>query len=205
METLLNSISVIALGYLLGSIPFAFLIGKLRGVDIREKAVDGARGASLTWKNVGKVYGILVATFDISKGFLSVMIADRICGNPMITVLAGLAAIIGHNWSLYMGFTGGKGAATTGGNLFYLMPKELLIAFLIILLPLCIIRKKKYFKFSIINKKFKTSNFFSGVFFTVLCTVVIAYDRKSITSFSPIIYSIPMIIKDAEIKKRLKS
>lgn len=204
METLLSSIFVIVLSYLLGSIPFAFLIGKLKGVDIRKKAIDGARGASLTWRNVGKVYGALVATLDISKGFVSVIIANIICQNPMITVLAGLAAIIGHNWSLYMNFTGGKGAATTAGNLFYLLPKESLIAFLIILLPLFIARKKEYFVLPVINKKLKKTNFFSGVFFTALCAVAVAYGKRSIVSFSPIIYSIPMIIKDAEIKRSLK-
>lgn len=204
MKILINSIFVIILGYFLGSIPFSFLISKLKGIDIREKVIDGARGASLTWRNVGKVYGTLVAVLDISKGFTSVMIANNISKNPLVTVFAGLAAIVGHNWSIYMGFTGGKGAATTAGNLFYLIPKEFLIAFLIIFLPLCLIRKKKFFVFPGTKKQFKTSNFFTGIFFTVLCTIAIAYNKKFVTSFSPVVYSIPMIIKDIEIKKRTK-
>lgn len=204
MEILIKNLFVILLGYFLGSIPFAFLIGKLKNVDIREKAIDGARGASLTWKNVGKIYGLLVATLDISKGFLAVLIANTISQNTLVAIIAGLAAIIGHNWSIYMNFTGGKGAATTAGNLFYLLPKEFFISFLAISFPVFLFRKKNYFVMPYIKKQFKTSNFLSGVFFITIFGVAMACDKEKISSFSPIIYAIPMIIKDIEIKKREK-
>jgi acyl-phosphate glycerol 3-phosphate acyltransferase len=198
------NILVVLFGYLIGSIPFAFIISKFRGIDIRERAIDGARGASLTWRNAGKVYGVLVAALDISKGVLSLLIAERLSGNPWIVVLAGFAAIIGHNWSLYMKFTGGKGAATTGGNLFYLLPREALVAILITGIPLLFVRKKKKFVVPLIKKEFRVSNFFSGVSFGTLFIVSLLMNGPSAYSFSPLIYAVPMFIKDYQMKKNRK-
>lgn len=195
------SVLVIILGYLLGSIPFAFIIAKFKGVDIRNRAVDGARGASLTWRKVGKIYGLLVAALDILKGLISVFIAQKFSGQPTVVILAGLAAIIGHNWSLYMKFTGGKGAATTGGSLVYILPEQFLISFLIILLPiLFFLRTKKSFILPGFKKKFKTSNFFSGIFFGVMFIVSASMNHFSVYTFSPLIFSVPMFLKDRQIK-----
>ena len=204
MQTILVNISVILFGYLVGSIPFAFIVGRAKGVDMTKKARNGARGASLTWRKVGKIYGVIVGVMDISKGFASVIIAETFSGNPLVVVLAGLAAIIGHDWSLYMRFTGGKGAATTAGNLFYLLPIEFVISFFVILLPLYFTRKKEHFIFPGTKKQFKTSNFFSGIFFSVIFVVALLREKAFILSFSPIIYSIPMFLKDCEIKHEMK-
>ncbi|MDD5551849.1 MAG: glycerol-3-phosphate acyltransferase [Candidatus Pacebacteria bacterium] len=202
ITTLGISVLVIILGYLLGSIPFAFIIAKFKGVDIRDRAIDGARGASLTWRKVGKIYGLLVAALDILKGLISVFIAQKFSGQPTVVILAGLAAIIGHNWSLYMKFTGGKGAATTGGSLVYILPEQFLISFLIILLPiLFFLRTKKSFILPGFKKKFKTSNFFSGIFFGVMFIVSSATNHFSVYTFSSLIFSVPMFFKDRQIKK----
>lgn len=195
------NILVIVVAYLIGSIPFAFIVSRFKGVDIRKKAIDGARGASLTWRNVGKLYGILVAALDILKGILVVLLAENFSGVPLIIVLAGLAAIIGHNWSVYMNFTGGKGAATTGGGLVYLLPREFLISFFLILLPFVFSRRKEYLSFPFARKSFKKTNFFSGVFFGILFIVSLTINGISAYSFSPVIFSMPMFLKNLQIKK----
>lgn len=198
------NILLIISGYLLGSIPSSYLVGRAKGIDIRKTIVDGARGASLSWRKIGKVYGVLVGTIDILKGLLAVLIAERVSGEPIIIVLVGLAAIIGHNWSLFMQFTGGRGAATTAGALFYLFPRELSLAFVIVLIPLIVLKRKPYFSFPNTKKEFKTSDFFSGVFFLILFFINISLRGFSIISFASIIYSLPMVLKALTIPEEFK-
>lgn len=121
--------AVAALGYLLGSIPFGFLVAKLKGVDIR-KAGSGNIGATNVFRVVGKSYGIAVFILDFMKGLLPVVVSGsmfRMTGGGEvvgygISLLAGLSAILGHNFSCWLGFKGGKGIATSAGVLLALMP-----------------------------------------------------------------------------------
>lgn len=128
MSEVINSATVIAIAYLLGSIPSAYIIGWLaKGIDIR-KVGDGRIGASATFHNIGILWGILVGFTDFSKGAVAILIAKSMTVPEPIVLLAGLIAIIGHDWSIFLHFKGGKGAATTGGVLSALMLRELLIA-----------------------------------------------------------------------------
>ncbi len=196
---------LIFFSYILGSIPSSYLIGKMKGVDIKKEVVDGARGASLTWRKVGRIYGFLVGVMDFLKGFFAVLIADRVSGDPLIIVLAGLTAVIGHNWSLFMQFTGGRGAATTAGVFTYIVPKEFFISVLIVLIPiLLILKRKNYFRMPVLKKEFKTSDFFSGVLFGILFLISTSLNGFSIISFSPIMLSGPMFLKSFTIQKNLK-
>jgi glycerol-3-phosphate acyltransferase PlsY len=119
---------VIATAYLLGSIPSAYIVGRLmKGLDIRE-AGDGRLGAAVTYRRVGLTGGIIVGLMDLTKGAAAVVLAQGL-GLPLWAVLlAGLAVVVGHNWSVFLHFQGGKGALTIYGVLASLMLWELLIA-----------------------------------------------------------------------------
>lgn len=119
---------VIAIAYLLGSIPSAYLVGRLlKGLDIRE-AGDGRLGAAATYRRVGLAGGLIVGLMDLAKGAAAVFLA-QVLGFPLLVVLlAGLAVVVGHNWSIFLRFKGGKGALTICGVLASLMFWQLLIA-----------------------------------------------------------------------------
>jgi acyl-phosphate glycerol 3-phosphate acyltransferase len=202
MMNLLINISIIAVGYVVGSIPSAYIVGRLNGVDIRETIEDGRRGASFVWKTVGKPYGILVAAMDFSKGLFSIMLAQNIFHLSLsFIVLTGLAAIIGHNWSIFLKFTGGQGAATTFGNLLYLLPRQSLLSAATIAIPLIFVRKKKYFKTPFLNKEVKTSNFFTAFLYFSIFFYSLVFDLPLVLALAPIVFSLPMILKVNNVKK----
>jgi glycerol-3-phosphate acyltransferase PlsY len=122
------ALAVIAIAYLLGSIPSAYIVGRLmKGLDLREVG-DGRMGATFTYRRVGLVGGIIVGLMDLSKGAVAVLIARALGGSPLILLLAALAAVAGHNWSIFLRFKGGKGALTIYGALASLMFWQLLLA-----------------------------------------------------------------------------
>jgi glycerol-3-phosphate acyltransferase PlsY len=122
-------------GFLLGSIPFGLLLGKLKGVDIREHG-SGNIGATNVFRTLGKKSGILCLFLDFCKGFIPVMIADHLVSagtlGQSIEVGTALAAILGHNYSPWIGFKGGKGLATSAGALGALMPPIALVVVVLI-------------------------------------------------------------------------
>ncbi|ADL12572.1 glycerol-3-phosphate 1-O-acyltransferase PlsY [Acetohalobium arabaticum] len=128
---MVSYIFVILISYLLGSIPFGLIITRLvKGVDIREYG-SGNIGATNAYRVMGFGMGIMVALCDIGKGYISVFIAQQVFGSQaaLILILAGLAAIAGHNWPIFLKFDGGRGVATSVGVLISLLPKAVLIAF----------------------------------------------------------------------------
>ncbi|PID58203.1 acyl-phosphate glycerol 3-phosphate acyltransferase [candidate division KSB3 bacterium] len=101
--------------YLFGSIPFGFLIGKMHGVDVRQYG-SGNIGTSNVSRLLGTKAALATLLGDGLKGLLPVLAAWMLLGRNDIWLIAtGLAAIIGHNWSLYLKFRGGKGVTTTYG------------------------------------------------------------------------------------------
>jgi len=123
---------VLLISYLLGSIPFGYLVGRKRKVDLRRHG-SGNIGATNAFRVLGPEAGFLVLICDVAKGFLPVLIANNLFG-PFYGVGAGLAVMAGHNWSVFLRFKGGKGVATSAGVLLALMPGVVLIAFIIWLL-----------------------------------------------------------------------
>lgn len=107
--------AVIVLGYLLGSVPFGLILGKLRGVDIREYG-SGKTGATNVLRTLGPKFGISVLLADAAKGTGAVLVARFLLG-PGGEVAAAIAAVVGHNWPVYLKFQGGRGVATTLGGL----------------------------------------------------------------------------------------
>lgn len=100
------------IAYVLGSIPFGFLIVKARGSDIRKEG-SGNIGAANVARNAGAVAGILTLLLDAAKGYAAVFIAERWAHGDMRWVMsAALAAVIGHMFPIWLGFKGGKGVAT---------------------------------------------------------------------------------------------
>lgn len=114
----------ILLSYLIGSIPSGFLLTKyVMKTDVR-KYGSGNIGATNVARVMGLKSGILVALLDILKGFLGVLIGQLIIGDAasVYILLVAMAAIAGHDWSIFMGFSGGKGVATTFGVILKLYP-----------------------------------------------------------------------------------
>lgn len=109
------------LGYLLGAIPFGLIIGRLtKGIDLREYG-SHRTGATNALRTLGTRAAAAVFVLDVAKGVAAVLLARLLFSDdPMVewaAGVAGLAAIVGHNWSVFIGFTGGRGVATSAGAL----------------------------------------------------------------------------------------
>ena len=118
-----------AASYLIGSIPFGYLIGRLHGIDIRTVG-SGNIGATNVTRSIGKVQGKICFFLDFLKGALPVALVNLIFTEHTanLALLAGLAVILGHIFPLYLKFRGGKGVATAGGVALALAPYPLLCA-----------------------------------------------------------------------------
>jgi len=135
-------IALIILGcYLLGSIPFGYIAGKLfKKIDIRELG-SGNIGATNVFRILGPSLASLVLISDIGKGIFSIYLAQYFnIDNLLILTIAGLAVICGHDWSLFLGFKGGKGIATTFGVIFALNPIISILAIVVWVVVLIITR-----------------------------------------------------------------
>jgi glycerol-3-phosphate acyltransferase PlsY len=115
-------VASILLAYLIGSVPFAFLLARCWGVSDLHRVGSGNIGASNVFRACGLKAGVLVAVLDAGKGFVSVLLAERLTGTDAVAAAAGLAAIIGHVYPVWLRFRGGKGVATACGVFFVLTP-----------------------------------------------------------------------------------
>ena len=113
------------IGYFIGSFPTGYIIGRLRGIDVR-KLGSGNIGATNLTRVLGKQFGYLVFIFDFLKGLVAVFLAVGIahwCGSSALVrdvcaALAGMLSVIGHSYPVWLGFKGGKGVATSLGVIF---------------------------------------------------------------------------------------
>ncbi len=112
---------MVAVGYLLGSIPFGYLAGWLRGVDLRGEG-SGNTGATNAIRVLGPKLGVPVLVLDLLKGVGAVVIAETAVGGVGVAVVAAAAAMLGHTFPLFLGFGGGKGVATGCGATLALAP-----------------------------------------------------------------------------------
>lgn len=129
------------IGYLLGSCPNGFLVGRARGVDIRKQG-SGNIGATNVLRVLGKRWGYLVFALDAFKGLAAVRLAFALASamNPngpyreVVGIAGGLACILGHTFPVWLRFRGGKGVATSAGVLLGLMPLAVVSVFVVWLL-----------------------------------------------------------------------
>lgn len=118
--------ALILVGYLVGSLSPSVMLGRLvRGVDVRRHG-SGNAGATNAFRVLGVRLGIAVLLLDVLKGFLPVL-AARYLVDPTFIVVVGLAAMAGHNWSVFLRGRGGKGVATGAGVLLAMMPVILVV------------------------------------------------------------------------------
>lgn len=130
----------IIIGYLLGSISFSILIAKrVNNIDIRQYG-SGNAGATNTLRVLGKGPALVVLLLDAAKGAAAVGIAHLVGAGNWGIVLAGIAAIVGHNWPVFFKFHGGKGVATTIGMLLALTPVPALLAIVLTVLVIAVTR-----------------------------------------------------------------
>jgi acyl phosphate:glycerol-3-phosphate acyltransferase len=142
------TLAVLLVGsYLLGSIPFGYLAGRLRGIDIRQ-AGSGNVGATNAVRVLGKAYGYPVFALDFLKGFAAVTISMLMApGRPpewnspdLFGVLAAVSSVLGHSYSPWLKFKGGKGVATSAGALLALTPLATLVGVAIWIIVFCLTR-----------------------------------------------------------------
>ena len=119
---------IIILGYLLGSMPTAYIAGRItRGVDIRQMG-DSNMGAQNAFRQLSPITGVIVGIIDAAKGALAILIAYAAGISQLSILLVGIAAVIGHNWPVFLGFRGGRGECTTIGVFSVLMTLPMLIS-----------------------------------------------------------------------------
>ncbi|UCG35177.1 MAG: glycerol-3-phosphate 1-O-acyltransferase PlsY [Candidatus Omnitrophota bacterium] len=156
---------LLLLSFLLGSIPFGYLVARaVKGIDIREFG-SGNIGATNVVRIVGKKWGLLVFALDFFKGFIPPLAVKIILAQPQnyIFILAAFLAVCGHNWTPFLKFKGGKGVATTVGavgGLSFVFVNLWLVFFLSILVWFIVFRLTRYVSVA--------SLFAAGMFF-ILC------------------------------------
>lgn len=129
-----NGLIIIALSYLLGSVPTSIIVSKIyKGIDIRDYGSKNA-GATNVYRVLGPFPALIVLILDVAKGMIAVLYITQLSfGDPylnlsLVKMLAGISAIIGHIYPAYVGFKGGKGIGTGLGVLLALIPREVIMA-----------------------------------------------------------------------------
>ncbi len=125
------------IGYLLGSFPTGYLLGKMKGIDIRREG-SGNIGATNVWRSLGPVPAFLALVGDAAKGALAVFVGRWLAGPGIGDLLGGLAAIGGHGWSIFLRFQGGKMIATGLGIVLAIDPRVAGLAFAVWALVLAV-------------------------------------------------------------------
>ena len=126
----------IIISYLLGSIPFGYVIAVAKGVDIRKQG-SGNIGATNVGRTLGRKYGIMIFILDLLKGFVVVFLIPILISKTkfpttsdnLLVILCGFCAVLGHIFPVYIGFKGGKAVATSFGVFIWLSPIPVAIAF----------------------------------------------------------------------------
>ncbi len=141
---MLNLFVIILLSYLVGSIPTSIIMGKIvKGIDIRKHG-SGNAGGSNVFRILGWKYGISVILLDATKGMIAVLLVSRLYfGNfpfanatpfddfTLVQIIAGVAAVLGHIWTIFAGFKGGKGIATGLGFLVSIVTVDMLLGLIV--------------------------------------------------------------------------
>lgn len=128
----LDAASALIASYLLGAIPTSYLAGRIfRGIDLREHGSKNL-GATNLYRVLGWRFAIPVGVFDAAKGAIPVLLfAPRVSDSALFALACGITAVVGHVFSIFVGFRGGKGVATAAGMMLALTPAALGVAALV--------------------------------------------------------------------------
>jgi glycerol-3-phosphate acyltransferase PlsY len=138
---MLPGIVSIIVGYLLGAIPTAYVVSRMRkGVDIRDVGSHNMGGANVM-REIGTHEGVLVGLSDIAKGAGAILVAQALNVPELWVFGAGFAALVGHNFPAFAGFRGGRGSATVIGIFLVLAPWVTLITLVVVAIPFFTSRK----------------------------------------------------------------
>jgi len=181
---------IIVTAYLLGSIPSAYIVGRLlKGVDMREVG-DGWMGTNATVRRLGIACGITVGFMDLGKGATAVILAQVLDAPLIIMLLAGLAAVAGHNWSIFIAFKGGRGLAPTFGALASLVFWQFFIG---LGMPTIL-----YFGLALVVMLyllFRKAGVTAGIMLTTLPIAFWIAGGSPLLIASPLILPVPMLVK----------
>ncbi len=185
---ILLSISLIILGYLLGSVPNVYIMVKLfTGKDVR-KIGSGNVGGLNAMRNVSLPVGLLGGLLDVAKGVLAVFLAQKLGLHEIVPLLTGIAAVAGHNWPLYLNFTGGKGVGTTVGVMSMIKPMVLIPCLIGGILIALILRESSIgavagFLVGTIYLWYTTKSIYSLIFGLILTLFTIIRFRKDLVRY----------------------
>lgn len=129
----------VLLGYLAGSVPFAYLLARRAGIDVR-RVGSGNVGAANVLRSTGAWRGIIVMALDVAKGVLAVVLAQQAVGSPPVVAATGAAAVVGHIYPVWLRFHGGKGVSVAAGVFGVLAPLATVVAAAIFLLTVWMTR-----------------------------------------------------------------
>jgi glycerol-3-phosphate acyltransferase PlsY len=135
----MNAVLAVALAYLIGSIPFAHLLSRHRGVDLR-RAGSGNVGASNVLRTIGVRAALAAMVLDGVKGTIAVVMAQQLSAGIVASVAAACASVVGHVYPVWLRFRGGKGVATAAGAFAMLAPEALGVAAGVFLLAVVVTR-----------------------------------------------------------------
>jgi len=201
---MLNLLVIIILSYLVGSIPTSLIMSKaVKGIDIRQHG-SGNAGGSNVFRVLGWKYGVSVILLDALKGVVAVLLVSRLYlgsfpfpnATPfddftLVQIMAGIAAVLGHIWTIFAGFKGGKGIATGMGFLVSIVTVDLLLALLVFTIVVSI---SKYISLGSLVAAFSVplimiirenifgvdiSGYHTILPFTILIAFLVAYTHKA--------------------------
>ncbi len=135
----MNAVLAVTLAYFVGSIPFAYLLSRHQGIDLRRTG-SGNIGASNVLRTSGVRAAVLAMVLDGVKGTMAVLMAQVLAAGPVTAVAAACAAVVGHVYPIWLRFRGGKGVATAAGAFAVLAPEALAVAASVFLLVVVVTR-----------------------------------------------------------------
>lgn len=186
---MLENVLLLVLSFILGSIPFGIIIAKAKRVDLK-RVGSGNIGATNVLRSMGKLPAVFTLLGDILKGTVAVSVGKFFGVEPLYEGLMGIAAILGHNFSLFLGFKGGKGVATSLGVLAVYSPKAALCAFGVWLVTVFIT---------------KYSSLGAIVSFALLPIFVLLFDFDKIKLLITILISLFILLRHRDNIRRLVS
>ena len=184
---MIKNIFLTVLSFILGSVPFGIIIAKVKGIDLK-RVGSGNIGATNVLRSIGTFPAVLTLLGDILKGTLAVSTGRYFGVGPLYEGLIGVSAILGHNFSLFLGFKGGKGVATSLGVLVIYTPK---VAFFTLIIWLVTVFFTKY------------SSMGAIVSFALLPANIILFDYDKTKLLIIILISLFILIRHKDNIKRL--